>query len=243
MLRSLQTIFRVQKNAVSCAILAITSGLKLSLLMIAPKYLKLCTSSRVFLGIWTSVVMPLLLFVMGFVFSPMFSMIQSFNVLSNLLTSWRSSVSLPASPSMSSANLQLVSCLPPMLTVLTCPSNASVMIRSKIYIQQHGEQQAHVSHSNTCLEPRSTKSFVKDCAGCIAVYTFGLTYEVMTDIVLLHCSPQCCMPYTVKYLLEIYVDIVYMWLVVCAFPTQHSQIEYMFTGASACSESCPVFSD
>ena len=53
------------------------------------------------------------------------------------------SVSLHASPSMSSANVKLVSCLPPMLTVPTCPSNAYVMIRSKKTLNSMGYSRNH----------------------------------------------------------------------------------------------------
>ena len=73
MVRYLQTIFRLNNATVASAIMESTSGLGPSSLMIAHKYLKLCTSSRVFHAIWTSVIMPLLLIVMSFVFSPLIS--------------------------------------------------------------------------------------------------------------------------------------------------------------------------
>ena len=56
-------------------------------------------------------------------------------------------VSLPASPSMLCANLKLVSCLPPILTVQTCPSNASVMIRSKKTLNSMGDKDPMVHES------------------------------------------------------------------------------------------------
>ena len=48
---------------------------------------------------------------------------------------------------MSFANLELVSCLPPMLTLPSCPSNASVMIRSKNTLNSTGESR------HPCLTP------------------------------------------------------------------------------------------
>ena len=154
---------------------------------------------------------PLLLLVMSFVFAPLISIPYYFDAL-----------------------LKLVSCLPP--TVPTCSSNVSVMIGYKKNIEQRGDSR-HPCLLLTLVLNHYNRSIVES-AGYIAVYTFDLSHDVMTDIVVLHCNPYCCMTHRVKRLFDIYEDMVEVLLVVCVFLTKDSQIEYMFTGGSPCSESC-----
>ena len=91
----------------------------------APRYLKLVTVPSfcpfTFISLW----MPLALFVISLVFSPLISILYLVQVLSRLSTRASSSRSSSARASMSSANRRLVIFLPPMLTFPSCSSRAS----------------------------------------------------------------------------------------------------------------------
>ena len=49
------------------------------------------------------------------------------------------------------------------VTVPTCPSNASVMIRSKRTLKSMGDSR------HPCIDPLSNRSIVENCAGCIYI--------------------------------------------------------------------------
>ena len=61
--------------------------------------------------------------------------------------------------------------------------------------------------------------------------TSGLVIKVFDDLdkvcvdVLLHGCPQSCMPNPVEVLLEVYEDMVEVWLVLEIFPTEDSKVE------------------
>ena len=109
--------FNLVSAAVVCVILASTSSLEPSSVIIDPKYLKLFTVSSLFPLTLTSVLMPCVLFVISLVFSALISMPYYIDVFSRRSTKLASSCSSPAKPSMSSAKRRLVIVLPPMLTL------------------------------------------------------------------------------------------------------------------------------
>ena len=63
------------------------------------------------------------------------------------------------------------------------------------------------------------------------------------DVVLLHGSPQSCMPNPVEGLLEVYEDMVEVLLVLKIFLTKDSQVEDLLCGAHSCSETCLLISN
>ena len=73
-LPSFQTGFNLINAAVVCAILESISGLEPSSVITKPRYLKLVTVSRFYTFILISVLIPLVLFVISFVFSTLISM-------------------------------------------------------------------------------------------------------------------------------------------------------------------------
>ena len=66
--------------------------------------------------------------------------------------------------------------------------------------------------------------------------------KVGTDIVVLHCCPQICIPTPVKGLLEVSEDMVKVLLVLEIFLTKCSRVEDLLCGAPSCSEFCLFFS-
>ena len=73
-LLSFQTGFNLVNAAVVCAVLESISGLEPSSVITEPSYLKLVTVSSFCLFTLISVLMPLVLFVISFVFSALISM-------------------------------------------------------------------------------------------------------------------------------------------------------------------------
>ena len=73
-LLSFQTGFNLVNAAVVCAVLESILGLEPSSVIIQPRYLKLATVSSFCPFIFISVLMPLVLFVIGLVFSALISM-------------------------------------------------------------------------------------------------------------------------------------------------------------------------
>ena len=69
-----QTSFNLVNAAVVCAVLESILGLEPSSVIIQPRYLKLATVSSFCPFIFISVLMPLVLFVIGLVFSALISM-------------------------------------------------------------------------------------------------------------------------------------------------------------------------
>ena len=130
-LLSLQMGFSYVRAAVVCAILERTFGLEPSPETTAPGHLKLVTVPSFCPFTFISVWMPLALFVISFVFSPLISILYLVHVLSRLSTRASSFCSSSARASMSSANRRLVIFLPPMLTFPSCSSSALDLIRSR----------------------------------------------------------------------------------------------------------------
>ena len=86
------------------------------------------------------VVNPLGLFVMIFVLLPFISIPNAQTALSRVPIRHPNSSSVPASPSMSSANRRLVMFLPPILTVPLWSLSASSIIRSRKMLNSVGER-------------------------------------------------------------------------------------------------------
>ena len=144
---SFQMVLSLVSAAVAWAILARISGLDPSSVMIAPRYLNRLTQSSFSPLTLMSVLTPLVLLVISLVFSALICMPKAVEVLSMRSTKSASSSSLPARPSMSSAKRKFVIFLPPMLTVPSWSSSASVIILSKKMLKRVGES------TQPCLTP------------------------------------------------------------------------------------------
>ena len=142
MLLLFQMTFSLVTAAVVLAILESTSGLDPSSDTIAPRYLKLQTISTFLLSVVMSVLMPLVLFVINWVFSALICMPYAVEASSRCLTNLTSSCSCPARSSMLSAERKFVIVLPPILTVPSWSSSASAIILSKKMLKRVGEMSA-----------------------------------------------------------------------------------------------------
>ena len=134
-----QMTFSLVTAAAVWAILDSTSGLDPSSDTIAPRYLKLWTVSSFLLSMVMSVLMPLVLFVINWVFSALICIPYAVEASSRWFTNLASSCSCPARPSMSSAKRKFVIVLPPILTVPSWSSSASAIILSKKMLKRVGE--------------------------------------------------------------------------------------------------------
>ena len=139
--------FSFERAAVASAILKRTFGLEPSSETTAPWYLKLVTVLNfcplTFISLW----MPLVLFVIGLIFSALISILYLVQVLSRLSTRASSPCSSSDRASMPSANRRLVIFLPPVLTSPSCSSRASYMIRSRKILKRVGDK------GHPCLTP------------------------------------------------------------------------------------------
>ena len=133
-LLSFKTGFSLVNAAVICAVLE-----RLSLVITEPSYLQLVTVSSFCPFTLISVLMPLVLSVISLVFSALTSTPLAVEALSRCSARFASSSSSPARPSMSSATQRLVILLPPMLTVPSWSSKASVVILSRNMLKRMGE--------------------------------------------------------------------------------------------------------
>ena len=118
MFLSFQMTFSLVTAAVVWAILESNSGLDPSSDTIDPRYLKLRTVSSFLLSMVMSVLMPLVLFDISWVFSALICMPYAVEASSRWFTNLTSSPSCPARPSMSSVKCKFVVVLPLMLTVV-----------------------------------------------------------------------------------------------------------------------------
>ena len=139
MLLLLQMGFSFVRTAVACAILERTSGLEPSS-ETTPRYLKLVKVPNFCLLTFISLWMPTALFDISNNFSALISILYLVHVLSRLSTRASSSCSASARASMSSANRKMIIFLPPMLTLTSCSSRASDMIRSRKMLKKVGDR-------------------------------------------------------------------------------------------------------
>ena len=139
-LLSLQMGFSFVKAAVACAILERTPGVDPSSETTVPRYFKLVTVPRFCSFTFTSLWMPLALFVINLVVSALISILYLVHVLSRLSTRASRSCSSSARVAMSSANCRLGIFLPPRLTFPSCSSRALDMSRSRKMLKRVGDR-------------------------------------------------------------------------------------------------------
>ena len=143
LLFSLQIGLSFVTAAASCAIHEWIFGFEPSSETIAPRYLKLVTVHSFCPVTLISLLIPLALLVISFVFSALISILYLMQVLSRLSNRPYSSCSSLARASMSSAYRRLVINLPSMLTFPSCSSRASDLIRSKKMLKNVGDRRHH----------------------------------------------------------------------------------------------------
>ena len=148
------------------ALLASISGWEASSVIIDLRYLKLVTVSNLCPLTLTSVLIPWMLLVISVVFSVLISMRCTAEVLLRHSTKLASSCFSPATPPLSSANQRLVTVLPPILTVSSWFSKASVMILSRKMLKRVDESRHH------CRTPTvvwTSAAIEDDCTGGLVV--------------------------------------------------------------------------
>ena len=99
-----------------------------------------------------------------------------------------------------------------------------------------------MSDFNCCSEPDSYAAVEEDCTSSLVAEVFDDSDKVGADV-LLHGYPKSCMPNLVEGLLEVYEDMVEVWLVLEIFLTNDFQVEDLLCGALSCSEACLFLSD
>ena len=192
MFLSRHMIFSLER-AVVLAILEWISGFDPSLEMIAPRFLKLSTSSSLWHFILISLWKPFGLFVIIFDFSGPISILYLVVVVS------RRSTRTPASSSfttMSSAKRKLVISHPPMLT--SWSSNVSHIILSGEVLKGVGENSWWgLSNSYCSSEPVSCAAIEQDCTLGLVIQIFNDSYDSGVHVVLPHSCPYGFVPYPV----------------------------------------------
>ena len=138
MFLSLHMIFSLERAAVVWAILERISGFDPSLEMIAPRYLKFSTSCSLWPFILISLWKPFGLFVVTFVLSWPICILYLVVVVSRRSTRTPAS-STSAFMTMSSAKRKVVISRPPMLTLPSWSSNASLMFLSRKILKRVSE--------------------------------------------------------------------------------------------------------
>ena len=131
MLLSLQISLSFVSAAVACAIPERNSGLDPSAETTVSRYSKLVTVPNFCLITYITLWMPSALFVICLVFSALISTLCLVQVCRDFVLGLPSSCSSSARASMSSTNHRMVIFLPPILTLPSCSSRASDMIRSR----------------------------------------------------------------------------------------------------------------
>ena len=200
----------------------------------APRYLKLRTVSSFLLSTVMSVLMPLVLFVINWVFS-------AFHML------WRplqgDLPTCPAKPSMSPAKRKFVIFLPPVLPVSSWSSNLSAIILSKKMLKRVGESR-HLWRIPIVVRNHSPMLCVMvDCSCRLVLETFYGSDHVVIDVVQPHGGPESCIPNSVERLLAVHEDMVKALLMFQVFFTEYSKIENLLSCAPFCSETRLFFFD
>ena len=137
-LLSFQTGFNLVSAAVVCAILETISGLEPSSVITEPRYLKLMTVSR-FCLLWSLCWCHWCCLSSAWSSRHWSSCRRLWRLLSKRSTNFASSSSFHAEASMSSEKRRLVIVLPPMLTVSSWSSKASIMVLSRNMLKKVGE--------------------------------------------------------------------------------------------------------
>ena len=174
MLLSFQTGFNLVNAANVCGILKSISNFEPCSDTNELRYLKLVTVSSFCPYTLISVLMPLVLFVISLVFSALISMPYAVEASSRRSINFASSSSSPAKPSMSSAKRTLLIVLPPMLTVPSWCSKASVRILSRNILKRVGENR-HPCRTPIFVQNQSPMMLLKRTALVALSYRFLMT--------------------------------------------------------------------
>ena len=109
-------------------------------------------------------------------------------------------------------------------------------------IEESRREQTSLSHPNCGLEPFSNFPVeVNGTAGLVAEVSHDAD-GVSIDIVVVHCRPECSMPHSVKFLLEVKKYIIEILLMLEISLAQNPDVEYLFSCAASCPEFCLLFS-
>ncbi|GFO16308.1 hypothetical protein PoB_004281300 [Plakobranchus ocellatus] len=130
------------------------------------------------------------------------------SILSREFTKLASSSSFLARPSISSVKLKFVIVLPPMLTVPSWSSEASVFSRQ--ILKRMGESK------QPCLTPTAALELEVHCTGGLVVETLYDLDQVGIDTIQIRNRSQCSVPNLDKSFLEIYEDMVEVLLMLKA---------------------------
>ena len=91
------------------------------------------------------------------------------------------------------------------------------------------------SFSNVFVEVNDT--------ACLAVEVPYDADGVNADIVVVHCCPECSMLHSIECLLQVYKYMIEILLMLEISLAQNPEVEYLFSCAASCSESCLLFSN
>ena len=165
-LLSIQTAFSLVNAAVVCAILDSISGLNPHQLLLSPGIWSLWLSQPSVHSLWS----------LCWCHWCCLSSAWSSRHWSPCHRLWRlCSSSSPAKPSMSSAKWRLVIVLPPMLTVPSWSSKASVMILSRNMLKRVGESR-HPCQTPTVVQNQSPMLLLKERTALAALQRFLMTW-------------------------------------------------------------------
>ena len=92
------------------------------------------------------------------------------------------------------------------------------------------------------MEPFSNVSVeVNGTAGLVVEVSYDAD-GVNVDIVVVYCCPECSMPLSVECLLEVYKYMIEILLMLEISLALNPEVEYLFSCAAPCPESCLLFS-
>ena len=103
--------------------------------------------------------------------------------------------------------------LTPMLTMPSRSSKASVLILSRNMLKRVVESRHNYRTPNCCSEPVSYAAVGEDGTSGLDIEVFDDLNKVCADVVLLHGRSQSCMPNPVEGHLEVYEDMIEVFLV------------------------------
>ena len=149
------------------------------------------------LSMVVSVLMPLVLFVISWVFSALICMPYTMEASSRWFTNLISYCPCPARLSMSLAKCKFVIVLPLILAIPSWSSSASAIILSKKMLKKVGESRYPWPTPIVVQNHYPMLSWV-DCAGRLVVEASYSSDQVVIDVMQPHGYPQSCIPYTVE---------------------------------------------
>ena len=109
-------------------------------------------------------------------------------------------------------------------------------------IEESRREQTSLSYPNCDVEPFSNVSVeVNGTAGLVVEVSYDAD-GVNVDIVVVYCCPECSMPLSVECLLEVYKYMIEILLMLEISRALNPEVEYLFSCAAPCPESCLLFS-